>query len=258
MESKKTIPELFLSNSFSECHKWAHYLSIYETHLSRFNNKKPVLLEIGVRKGGSLGIWKEYFGQESTIIGVDIDKKCSSLKTHGFEIYIGDQSDDKLLDTITEEHPHIDIVIDDGSHIASDIIKTFECLYSKISDNGIYIIEDVSAEILGNKSRDNSGQSLGEYFHGIAKQINLGFADQALLNEAEKYAKNLPKSPENISHSKLARAVPPTGITATTNSILFYPNMIVLEKSPQTTRTSLKTAGMKEGVSEGYRTFLLK
>ena len=258
MVLNKTIAELFLSNSFHECNKWAHYLSIYEKYLSRFLGKRPVLLEVGVRKGGSLGIWKKYFGDESTIIGIDIDKKCLSLEDQGFEIFIGNQSDQNLLEKILAKHPVIDIVIDDGSHMPSDIIKTFECLYGKISHDGIYIIEDVSAALIDSKFFDSAGLTFSQYFQGIAKQINLGFADNSILGEVDAKIKNASAAPSEVTHSIFSRTAPPTDITATTSSIAFYPNMIVLEKSPQSIRTSLKTAGMRAGVNNGYRSYLLR
>ena len=254
MDHKQTVPELFLSNNFHECHKWSHYLAIYEKHLSRFSNKNPVLLEIGVRRGGSLELWKKYFGESSTVIGVDIDKSCSELQDNGFDIYIGDQSDQGFLEEILNNHPTLDIVIDDGSHIASDIIKSFEYLYKRMSPNGIYIIEDVSSEILSN----DHTISLSDYFQEIVSQINLGFVEQSFLNEADEVAQKYPEVPEKIAHSGLARMRPPTHITSTTSSICFYPNMIILEKAPQSIRTSIKTAGMNEGIIQGYRTFLVQ
>ena len=48
------LHRIFLNNSNKLIHKWIHYFDIYEKHLSRFIGKAPVVLEIGVYKGGSL------------------------------------------------------------------------------------------------------------------------------------------------------------------------------------------------------------
>ena len=66
----------FLNNAEKRLHKWAHYFDIYERHLSRLRNQKPVILEIGVFGGGSLKMWKEYFGCDAQIVGLDIEESC--------------------------------------------------------------------------------------------------------------------------------------------------------------------------------------
>jgi len=63
----------FLENSSKLMHKWIHYFDIYERHFSRFRNAAPVILEIGVFGGGSLAMWKEYFGPSAQVLGLDIN-----------------------------------------------------------------------------------------------------------------------------------------------------------------------------------------
>ena len=42
-----------------------------------------------------------------------------------------------------EEHGPFDIVIDDGSHIPKHVIASFNILFPKLADDGLYVIEDV-------------------------------------------------------------------------------------------------------------------
>lgn len=70
------LHEYFLNNSENIIHKWIHYFDIYERHLCRFIEKSPVIMEIGVGGGGSLQMWKNYFGKGSKVIGLDIDTNC--------------------------------------------------------------------------------------------------------------------------------------------------------------------------------------
>ena len=69
-------------------HKWDHYFDIYEIHFNRYVNKELVLLEIGVSHGGSLQMWRKYFGEKIKIYGVDIDPRCKSLEEDSIEILI--------------------------------------------------------------------------------------------------------------------------------------------------------------------------
>ena len=78
-------------------HKWIHYFDIYERHFSRFRNKEVVILEIGVFQGGSLQMWKEYFGDKAKIYGVDIEPQCKTLEEENVKIFIGSQSDRNFL-----------------------------------------------------------------------------------------------------------------------------------------------------------------
>src|ERR1700674_1200085 len=51
--------------------KWNHYFEIYHKHFERFVGKSVNVLEIGVFGGGSLDMWKRYFGSGCRLYGVD-------------------------------------------------------------------------------------------------------------------------------------------------------------------------------------------
>lgn len=92
------------------------YPDAYHRHFSRFQGSKVTILEIGVLCGGSLQMWRTYFGSRSRIIGLHIDPECRKHAGEGIEIYIGDQADRVLLESLAEEAGPIDIVVDDGGH----------------------------------------------------------------------------------------------------------------------------------------------
>ena len=54
--------------------KWEHYFDIYHRHFAQFVGQKVNVLEIGIYSGGSLEMWRSYFGEESHIYGVDIEE----------------------------------------------------------------------------------------------------------------------------------------------------------------------------------------
>jgi hypothetical protein len=131
----------------SGVHKWAHYLPIYEAVLDR--NRPIRMLEIGVFRGGSLRMWREYLHPQSVIVGIDIEPSCKQFESPDEEIYvrIGEQQDIAFLQQVIEEFGPFDVVLDDGSHRASHMIDSFRYLFANaLSDTGVYIVEDVSCD----------------------------------------------------------------------------------------------------------------
>jgi SAM-dependent methyltransferase len=133
----------FLTNRGRVTHKWTHYFPVYERHFSRFKDTSCVVLEIGCGKGGSLQMWKRYFGPNATIVGIDIQPECAQFAEDQIQIFIGDQSDPAFLRSVIEAVGQPDIVIDDGSHVMQHIQASFDVLYPQVSKNGVYLVEDL-------------------------------------------------------------------------------------------------------------------
>ena len=74
------LEKYFHENTGRLIHKWKHYFEIYDRHFSRFRGTDVHILEFGVSQGGSLQMWKNYFGHRCKIYGVDINKHCKSLE----------------------------------------------------------------------------------------------------------------------------------------------------------------------------------
>jgi hypothetical protein len=131
--------------------KWGQhwYAQHYERHFASRRKEPLVVLEIGIggfndpRAGGaSLRMWKHYFPR-SRIYGVDIFDK-SPHNDDRIKTFVGDQSDESFLRGLIAEIGTPDIIIDDGSHISSHVIKSFEVLFPLLAPNGIYVIEDLA------------------------------------------------------------------------------------------------------------------
>jgi len=123
--------------------KWKHYFEIYDRHFTRFRDRDITLLEIGVAGGGSLDIWRKYFGPKAQIVGIDNNSDCKRFESPGTRVFIGSQSDAVFLDRVATEIGPIDILIDDGSHIYDHQITTFRSLFGCIREDGIYCCEDL-------------------------------------------------------------------------------------------------------------------
>ena len=135
--------DLFVNNKERPVHKWHHYIPIYERYFSSFRDQTVRFLEIGVFRGGSLKMWREYFGPEAVIYGVDKDPKCVRYGGEHGEVRIGSQDDEKFLLSVVEEMGGVDIVLDDGSHQVKHLKKSFNVLFPLLSEGGVYMAEDL-------------------------------------------------------------------------------------------------------------------
>lgn len=143
-EQRETpLHELYYQHEGPLVHKWRNYLTVYDRHLSRFRGRPFRLLELGVSKGGSLALWRKYFGPEATIFGIDIDPKCAVFDGRDGQVRIGSQADRRFLAKVVSEMGGVDVVIDDGSHVASHQRKSLDFLLPQVSADGVYICEDV-------------------------------------------------------------------------------------------------------------------
>lgn len=137
------LESFFRNNHENLIHKWDHYFDIYDRHFSPLRGKDIVVLEIGIAQGGSLKMWKQYFGPQARIIGVDIDERCKQFEEQQIDIFIGSQADVNFLTQLKRDIPRVDILIDDGGHTMQQQILTFENMFSHVKDGGIYLCEDL-------------------------------------------------------------------------------------------------------------------
>ena len=195
----------FRNNSGRRIAKWTHYFDIYERHFSRFRNQEITILEIGVAHGGSLQMWKHYFGPKAKIYGLDINPKCKAFEEENVTIFTGSQSDRKLLREIRKSIPRIDILIDDGGHTMEQQIVTFEELFDHVHENGVYLAEDLHT-------------SYWLEFGG-------GYKRKGTFIE---YSKNFVDS-LNGHHSQ-QHSFKATDFTRSVNSIHYYDSILVIER----------------------------
>ncbi len=133
----------FWGNTGRVIHKWHHYLDIYDRHFAPFRGAAPTLLEIGVQNGGSMQMWRDYFGPEARLFGIDIDPACAALDGEAGVVRIGSQDDPDFLASVLFETGPLDIVIDDGSHRMEHIPASLEVLLPHVRPGGVYLIEDL-------------------------------------------------------------------------------------------------------------------
>lgn len=216
----------FLTNQGKVIHKWEHYFPIYERHFAPWRDRTMTFLEIGVDRGGSLQMWRRYFGPLATVVGIDIDPKCRAHEQDGVFVRIGDQSDPKFLASVAEEFGAPDVVLDDGSHQMAHIEATFDFLYPRLPKNGVYMVEDLHTAYW-----PKYGGSLGD--------------PRTFINIAKSLVDKL-----NADHTE--GAIIPDAFTRDTFAIAFYDSMVVFEKG-RIPRKTAPAMGRRPGLLDAFR-----
>ena len=209
----------FQNNHGRLIHKWNQYFPIYEQHFSRFRNRPITFIEIGCGQGGSLPMWKRYFGPHVQIVGLDINPGCKAFEEDQVAVRIGDQSDPGFLQSILDEFGSPEIVLDDGSHVMRHVVDTFGVLYQNVVKDGIYAVEDLHTAYWP------------EYGGGLRRDGTFIELCKTLIDEL------------NAEHSR--GALPPTAFTRSTMSMHFYDSVVVFERGKTPPYRSLSASDAK-------------
>lgn len=205
------------------CDKWGthFYTPHYDAHFKNFKNKDIKLLEIGVggyknpdRGGASLRMWKDYF-RKGEIYAIDIHDK-SLLEENRIKIFQGSQTDLEFLKRICSEVGELDLIIDDGSHMNNDIVKSFKYLFPKLKSGGVYVVEDLQC-------------SYWPWYGGDSENL-----DNPLT--AVNYFKSLIHGINHVEFLKPGYI--PNYFEQNITSIHFYHNIIFIHKGDNTTPSS--------------------
>lgn len=202
--------EYFTHNPGRLIHKWIHYFDIYERHFQQFVGKEVKIIEFGVFHGGSLQMWKHYFGPKATIIGVDINPACKKLEEEQITVEIGDQEDRAFLQSLADKYGPFDLVIDDGGHTMGQQIATFEMLYSAVQAHGVYLVEDLLTS------------------YRVQPPFDAGYKNPGTFIE---YAKNFIDK-LHAWHTQEPEVFAVDAFTRSTFGLHFYDSVLVIEKRP--------------------------
>jgi Methyltransferase domain len=129
------------------------YTPFYECHLDSFRRRPLRLLEIGIggygggpqAGGASLRMWRSWM-PKARVVGIDLHARdfCEPR----ISTFAGSQSDGDFLRRVEATAGPFDVVIDDGSHVSSDVTTTFDVLWPLLRPGGVYVIEDLGTSYL--------------------------------------------------------------------------------------------------------------
>jgi hypothetical protein len=205
----------FIGNESRSAAKWKHYFPIYESHFCRYINRPLVMIEIGCGEGGSLRMWKRYFGPHAQIVGIDVRPECKAFEEDQIAIRIGSQADEGFLAAVLKEFGTPDIVLDDGSHQMSHVNATFRFLYHRTDSRGVYAVEDMHTSYFPN------------YGGGLRREGTFIEMCKELIDELNAATGN----------TKV------TDFTHSTLSMHFYDSVVVFERGRMTHRHVITPGG---------------
>jgi hypothetical protein len=173
-------------------------IEYYKIFFEKFKYSKFDFLEIGIGGhnlnkvdnkviGNSLYAWADFF-LNAHIHGIDIHDK-SFLDKSRIKTYKGDQSDEYFLETVLKKFKNLMIVCDDGSHIPSHQIKSFEKIFPYLKENGIYCITDLeySYSKIYADTNPNHKNNVMNFFFNLSKYINSDIISDDFLSQ-KKYS----------------------------------------------------------------------
>jgi hypothetical protein len=137
----------FLSKEFPTDKKSLHsYMDSYDRIMAPYRGTaRATVLEIGVKKGGSIKLWREYFQATAMIYGMDIDPGVPTfvLDSHIKIMVLDSSSKADVFHALGEVGSiQFDVIVDDGCHLVTCIGNTYANLKPYLSPTGVYIVED--------------------------------------------------------------------------------------------------------------------
>lgn len=167
------IYQSYLSSKYLSI-KHSSYFQVYEEVLTKYKNKRITFVEVGVLNGGSLFMWRNYFGLEARIIGIDFNPIAKKWEEDGFEIYIGNQADPNFWDKFFLAVGDVDVILDDGGHTNEQQIVTTHKSIPHIRDGGMLLVEDTHTSYFGDFGNP-SKYSFINYCKKLLDSINSRF-----------------------------------------------------------------------------------
>lgn len=122
--------------------KTTSYFPAYARLFGHLRGAECTFVETGILDGGSLFMWRSWLGQKARIVGIDLNPEAKKWKSHGFEVYIGDQGDPNFWANILPQIGRIDAFLDDGGHQSFQQIVTVASVLEHSREQCVIAVED--------------------------------------------------------------------------------------------------------------------
>jgi hypothetical protein len=142
------IPSQLLKKHLSDKVSHHNYSATYNRLLAPYQYTATAVLEIGIENGCSLRAWHEYF-PNAKIIGLEKEESKLFQSDRIQTIRCDTTERDRMIE-LAASFPMLDVIIDDGSHVAHEQVWALAVLWPRLKSGGIYIVEDIyKPEYLG-------------------------------------------------------------------------------------------------------------
>ncbi len=172
----KTDKAALIENDGISGHGFSEF---YEKYFSNLKYKKIKILEIGSFSGASAAAFAKYF-PNSTIYCLDINLRKFIYKSNQIFPFGVDVTNynmiEKFLNVIEfkKSISFFDIIIDDGSHILSHQLKSFNYFFKLVKKEGFYVIEDYKFPEYFKHLKDVSECTMSEIIKILKKKNKVG------------------------------------------------------------------------------------
>lgn len=179
------LDELGLKHGTDKASDGHDYLNVYEEFLAPYRNSARAIMEIGVREGPSVRLWRDYFTR-AQVIGVDVKEECRAHADERIAIEIGNQGDPRFVRQLMKTYKP-DIVMDDGSHIWKHQIDTFRVVFPLLNPGGLFVCEDLHTSRINAFPKYGTAYtvSTAAYFGQLAAQVGAEGVIYAAMKDEE-------------------------------------------------------------------------
>jgi Methyltransferase domain len=123
------------------------FCTFYHTHLDRVRQDVRKVLEIGILRGASLRMWRDYF-PNATIHGFDLNALAGPLPDR-IHLHQGDQANrDSLRRLLQTTGSDFDLIVDDGGHTMEQQQVSLGVLFPHLRPGGLYALEDLHTSFM--------------------------------------------------------------------------------------------------------------
>jgi len=214
-----TLDEIAKKYSTDKCSNGHSYTQYYEMLFGGLRNSPLKLLEIGVKRGCSLRMWKEYF-PNAQVFGVDITPRCKSLEEDRIKIFIGGQDDPSLWKSVESQVGMVDILIDDGSHMSAHQIASLDMAFRLVKPGGFYVIEDLQCSYAANYIAQSPVRCI-DYLKTMVDKLNVNGA-MMYGNKAARIAR--------VARRASRAGRPLTEFDVGIEAVMFFPYICFIKK----------------------------
>jgi len=141
---------------------WMHnYTPFYEALLTPMRLTAQSICEIGIWRGASLKMWRDFF-PKATVIGIDNDlNEIKQPLGERILVHQANQASRAELQGFVSHHGPFDLIVDDGGHSMDQQQISLGFLFPRVISGGFYIVEDLHSSLFGsdfgvNKEGTNS------------------------------------------------------------------------------------------------------
>ncbi len=197
----RSLDEIGLSQGTDKSSTFHNFLSFYEKYLTNVRDREITLLEIGVKDGASVRMWREFF-PHARIIGVDIDSNAKQHANDHIIVEIADQGNLEQLSELARKYGPFDVVIDDGSHFWDHQITSLHALFPELKKGGVYILEDIDTSYIeGDEYANGSSVTAMDYIKVLLDHM-IGDRFLNLKDAPDAFIKTYAHSIQTIAFAK--------------------------------------------------------